>query len=73
MIKRVTRLVRKAGMTRAQFTHHCLEVRAPLAHGVPGLRRYVQSHVIEEYRRPDIPTTLVGGNKTVVVEEKVII
>jgi len=27
----------------------------------------------EEYRRPDIPTTPVGSNKTFVVEEKVII
>jgi uncharacterized protein (TIGR02118 family) len=66
-------LTRKAGMTREQFTRHWLEVHAPLAHAVPGLRRYVQSHIIEEYRRSDIPTTPVGGNKTFVVEEKVII
>jgi uncharacterized protein (TIGR02118 family) len=57
MIKRVTLLTRKAGMTRAQFTRHWLEVHAPLAHAVPGLSRYVQSHIVEEYRRPDIPTT----------------
>ena len=57
MIKRVTLLTRKAGMTREQFTRHWLEVHAPLAHAVPGLRRYVQSHIVEEYRRPDIPTT----------------
>jgi len=101
MIKRVTLLTRKAGMTREQFTRHWLDVHAPLAHAVPGLRRYVQSHIIEEYRRPDIPTTpvevdgiaelwfedraamdpalhadgalFIGGNKTFVVEEKVII
>ena len=59
MIKRVTLLTRKAGMTREQFTRHWLDVHAPLAHAVPGLRRYVQSHIIEEYRRPDIPTTPV--------------
>jgi uncharacterized protein (TIGR02118 family) len=109
MIKRVTLLTRKAAMTREQFTRHWLDVHAPLAHAVPGLRRYVQSHIIEEYRRPDIPTTpvevdgiaelwfenraamdralaspemaalhadgalFIGGNKTFVVEEKVII
>jgi uncharacterized protein (TIGR02118 family) len=59
MIKRVTLLTRKASMTREQFTRHWLDVHAPLAHAVPGLRRYVQSHIIEEYRRPDIPTTPV--------------
>ena len=57
MIKRVSRLSRQAGLTREQFTRHRLEVHAPLAHAVPGLRRYVQSHIVEEYRRPDIPTT----------------
>jgi uncharacterized protein (TIGR02118 family) len=30
---------------------------APLALAVPGLRRYVQSHIVEERTRPDIPTT----------------
>jgi uncharacterized protein (TIGR02118 family) len=57
MIKRVTLLTRKAGLTRERFTRHWLTVHAPLAHAVPGLRRYVQSHILEEYRRPDIPTT----------------
>lgn len=109
MIKRITLLTRKAGLTREQFTRHWLEVHAPLAHSVPGLARYVQSHILEEYKRADIPTTAVevdgfaelwfadraamdralaspemaalhadgalfiGGNKTFVVEEKVII
>ncbi|HUP35385.1 MAG TPA: EthD domain-containing protein [Candidatus Limnocylindria bacterium] len=109
MIKRVSLLTPKAGMTREQFTRHWLEVHAPLAHAVPGLGRSVQSQIVEEYRRPDIPTTpievdgiaelwfedragmdgalaapematlhadgalFIGGNKTFVVEEKVII
>jgi uncharacterized protein (TIGR02118 family) len=59
MIKRVSLLTRRTGMTREQFTRHWLEVHAPLAHAVPGLRRYVQSHVVEEYRRPDIPTSAI--------------
>jgi uncharacterized protein (TIGR02118 family) len=57
MIKRVTLLTRQAGLSHEQFTRHWLTVHAPLAHAVPGLRRYVQSHILEEYRRPDIPTT----------------
>jgi uncharacterized protein (TIGR02118 family) len=35
---------------------HWLEVHAPLAHAVPGLRRYVQSHIAAERKRPDIPS-----------------
>jgi len=31
----------------------------PLALAVPGLRRYVQSHLVEERTRPDITTTEV--------------
>jgi uncharacterized protein (TIGR02118 family) len=59
MIKRISLLARKEGMTREQFTRHWLDVHAPLAHAVPGLRRYVQSHIIEEFHRPDIPAASV--------------
>jgi uncharacterized protein (TIGR02118 family) len=57
MIKSISLLTRKAGMTHAQFVKHWLEVHAPLALAVPGLRRYVQSHIVDERTRPDIPTT----------------
>jgi len=59
MIKRISLLTRKAGMTREQFTRHWLEIHAPLAKPVPGLTHYVQSHIVEEFRRPDIPTSPV--------------
>ncbi len=59
MIKRISLLTRKAGMTRDQFTRHWLEVHAPLARPVPSLTRYVQSHIVEEFRGPDIPTSPV--------------
>ena len=42
-------------MTHEQFVKHWVEVHAPLAHAVPRLLRYVQSHIVEERRRPDIP------------------
>ena len=57
MIKSISLLTRKAGMTHAQFVEHWADVHAPLALAVPGLRRYVQSHIVEERTRPDIPTT----------------
>ena len=55
MIKSISLLTRKAGLTHEQFVRHWVDVHAPLAHGVPGLRRYVQSHIVQERRRPDIP------------------
>jgi uncharacterized protein (TIGR02118 family) len=45
MIKSLSLLVRKDGMTHAQFMKHWVDVHAPLALKVPGLRRYVQSHI----------------------------
>jgi uncharacterized protein (TIGR02118 family) len=57
MIKSVGLLTRKAGLSHEEFVKHWLEVHAPLAHAVPGVRRYVQSHIVEERTRPDIPPT----------------
>jgi uncharacterized protein (TIGR02118 family) len=57
VVKSLSLLTRKTGMTHEQFVKHWVEVHAPLAHAVPGLRRYVQSHILEERRRPDIPAT----------------
>ena len=57
MIKSIGLLTRKAGLTHEAFVKHWLEVHAPLAHAVPGVRRYVQSHIVAERTRPDIPTT----------------
>ena len=55
MIKSISLLVRKPGMTREQFMRHWVEIHAPLALEVPGLRRYVQSHILEDRKRPDVP------------------
>ena len=59
MIKTIGLLTRKSGWTREQFTKHWVETHAPLAHKVPGLRRYVQSHIRGERTRPDIEATNV--------------
>jgi uncharacterized protein (TIGR02118 family) len=39
--------------------NHWVEIHAPLAHAVPGLRRYVQNHITGERTRADIPATAV--------------
>jgi len=57
MIKSIGLLTRKDGLSHADFVKHWLEVHAPLAHAVPGVRRYVQSHILGERKRPDIPAS----------------
>lgn len=59
MIKTIGLLTRKDGWTHEQFMKHWVEIHAPLALVVPGLRRYVQNHIEGERTRPDIPATAV--------------
>src|SRR5262249_45126527 len=57
MIKTIGLLTRKDGWTHEQFMKHWVEVHGPLAHAVPGLRRYVQNHIQSVRRRADVPET----------------
>ena len=57
MIKVVGLLTRRPELTHEQFVKHWLEIHGPLAHAVPGIRRYVQSHIVGTRTRPDIPET----------------
>jgi uncharacterized protein (TIGR02118 family) len=59
MIKTVGLLTRKSGWTHEQFMKHWVGTHAPLAHKVPGLRRYVQNHILGERTRTDIEATAV--------------
>jgi uncharacterized protein (TIGR02118 family) len=59
VIKSVGLLTRKDGLSHEQFVKHWVEIHAPLAHAVPGIRRYVQSHIVAERTRSDIPATAV--------------
>ena len=60
MIKSISLLTRKPELTHEQFMRHWVEIHAPLAHAVPGVRRYVQNHIRDERTRADIPTTEVA-------------
>jgi len=60
MIKSLSLLTRRPELSHEQFMRHWVEIHAPLAHAVPGLRRYVQNHIQGERTRPDIPTTEVA-------------
>lgn len=57
MIKMLALLTRKEGITHEEFVKHWYEIHGPLAHAVPGIRRYVQSHIAGTRSRPDIPDT----------------
>lgn len=57
MIKTLSLLTRRPEPTHEQFVRHWVDIHAPLAHAVPGVRRYVQNHIVDERHRPDIPTT----------------
>jgi uncharacterized protein (TIGR02118 family) len=59
MIKTIGLLTRKDGWTHEQFMKHWVEIHAPLALSVPGLRRYVQNHIWAERTRADIAETKV--------------
>ena len=56
MIKSISLLTRKEGLSHEEFVKHWVEIHAPLAYAVPRLRRYVQSHIVAERKRPDIVT-----------------
>ncbi len=109
MIKSLSLLTRRPELTHEEFVRHWLDIHGPLAHAVPGVRRYVQNHIRDERHRADIPTTevavdgvaelwfddraamdranaspeakilhddgalFIGGIKTFIIEEKVII
>lgn len=55
MIKSVGLLTRRPELSHEEFVRHWVDIHAPLAHAVPGVRRYVQNHIVDERRRADIP------------------
>ena len=57
MIKLLSLLTRKDGISHQDFVRHWLDIHGPLALAVPGVRRYVQSHITGTRSRPDIPDT----------------
>jgi uncharacterized protein (TIGR02118 family) len=61
MIKIMGLLTRKEGITREEFVRHWFDIHAPLSHAVPGIRRYVQSHITGTRTRP---TSLKPGSKS---------
>jgi uncharacterized protein (TIGR02118 family) len=55
MIKMIALLKRRNELSHEAFMEHWIKTHAPLAEGVPGIRRYVQAHILTEQRRADVP------------------
>ena len=51
MLKFMVVLYRKSGTSEAEFHDFLRDVHGPMALNIPGLRRYVQNHVLEDPRR----------------------
>jgi len=51
MLKFMVVLYRRPDMTVAAFRVHLEQVHAPLAKGLPGLRKYIQNHVCADSKR----------------------
>ncbi len=47
-VKGVWRMRRKPGISLGEFRRHWIDVHGVIASKIPGVRRYVQSHVIDE-------------------------
>ena len=60
LIKLISFLQRKPGLTPEDFMRHWLEVHVPMCHVVPGLRGYVVSTIIKHQPRADVPTLPMG-------------
>ncbi len=60
MIKLVYCINRKPGMSVEAFQRYWREVHGPIAARIPGLRRYVQSHVLPELYQGERPVAYDG-------------
>ncbi len=56
MIKRISLLTRKPGLSRQEFNDHWLKVHAPFVKKLPGVIRYVQNHSVDDAHRHDLPS-----------------
>src|SRR5579863_1256570 len=56
MIKITALAIRRPELSHEQFMRHWVDVHAPLVDALPGVRRYVQNHILAEQAAPVPPT-----------------
>jgi uncharacterized protein (TIGR02118 family) len=55
MLKVVSVIKRKEGLSQADFLRAWSEVHAPMAHHVPGVRGFILNEIVRELSREDVP------------------
>lgn len=60
MIKSISFLARRPGLSAEEFQRHWQEVHAPMWRDVPGVRGYVLNVPLETHSRPDVPMLPMG-------------
>ena len=60
MIKYVTVLSRRAGMSREEFSNYWKNTHAPILKEIPGLRGYVQNHALKDLEGNEPPYDRFG-------------
>ena len=56
IIKAISFIVRKHSYSHDAFLRHWIDIHGTMARGVPGLRGFVLSRIIDEPTRPDVPS-----------------
>ena len=56
MIKRISLLTRKPGLSEAAFSRYWREVHGPMVKRLPGVRGYFQNHIVDRGHRHDLPS-----------------
>ena len=68
MIKSLSLLTRKPGMTAEAFREVWVNEHAPMVRSVAGVRHYTLSFPLSESSRPDVPTLGVEANVDAIAE-----
>lgn len=61
MIKSISFLARKPGLSAEAFQHHWQEVHAPMWRDVPGVRGYILNVPVESHARSDVAALAMGA------------
>ncbi|MGX9963726.1 EthD domain-containing protein [Roseomonas sp. F4] len=60
MLKSISFLSRRPGLSPEEFQHHWREVHAPMWRDVPGVRGYILNIPVETHGRSDVPALEMG-------------
>lgn len=68
MIKTMTLLARKDGLSPEEFKHQLQDVYAGVAKTIPGVRGFIVHEIVKTMTRPDIPVLTIGADIDALLE-----